>query len=324
MVKRILNGIKKYKTELDKLSNRICLNPVNLYFDCLWAYIRYGCVINQYIHGHFYKLRPWERKRIFTYREWKRIIYKANAEEAIHYMKNKVDFNTFYSDYVKRDWLYSQEMTREEFDKILSAHFSLIVKPVDGLEGGGIKLINSADILSLTDAYNTYRQMNVLFEEKICQHPDMIFGNESVNTIRVYTIYDDLVGEVYLLKTVLRVGIGDSIVDNSHSGGCAYEVDKETGYITSPSYCANGIVTYIHPKTDICMLGRKIPHWDAVVNICIDAAKMLPSCRFIGWDVAITSEGPLLIEGNHTPDLDMIEFVGNHGYKNVIRNHLHL
>ena len=66
------------------------------------------------------------------------------------------------------------------------------------------------------------------------------------------------------------------------------------------------------------MLGRKIPFWNEVLSICNDAAKKIPKCQYIGWDVAITENGPLLIEGNHMPDLDMIEFVGSHGFLDKI------
>lgn len=48
--------------------------------------------------------------------------------------------------------------------------------------------------------------------------------------------------------------------------------------------------------------------------MCSFAAELIPAVQFIGWDVAITQDGPLLIEGNHDPDLDMIEFVGSYGY----------
>ena len=45
--------------------------------------------------------------------------------------------------------------------------------------------------------------------------------------------------KAYVFKTSLRVGVGNSIVDNSHSGGQAYEVDIETGYVVSPSWSHN-------------------------------------------------------------------------------------
>lgn len=49
--------------------------------------------------------------------------------------------------------------------------------------------------------------------------------------------------------------------------------------------------------------------------MCCSAAERIPTVPFIGWDVAISShDEPLLIEGNHDPDLDMIEFVGSYGY----------
>lgn len=41
---------------------------------------------------------------------------------------------------------------------------------------------------------------------------------------------------------------------------------------------------------------------------------MLPQCRFIGWDIAITDDGIELIEGNHNPDYELMEFFGTHGW----------
>ena len=57
------------------------------------------------------------------------------------------------------------------------------------------------------------------------------------------------------------------------------------------------------------MLGRKIPNWDKVCDGVKQAHAMLPGCRFIGWDVAITEDGIELIEGNHNPDYELLEFL---------------
>lgn len=181
--------------------------------------------------------------------------------------------------------------------------------------------INQTELKNL---FTDLKHRHVIIEERLTQHPEMVFGNNSINTIRAYTIYDNNSDKVFILKTVLRVGIGDSIVDNSHSGGCAYEVDKENGYIISPYYRSDGSSEYIHPQTGICMLGKQIPQWDNVTGLICKAAKLIPQCRLIGWDVAITPHGPVLIEGNHNPDLDMIEFVGSHGYRDLIYRHLNL
>ena len=49
------------------------------------------------------------------------------------------------------------------------------------------------------------------------------------------------------LKLHCVLGVGNSIVDNSHSGGQAYEVDIETGYVVSPSWSHNSPDLLIHP-----------------------------------------------------------------------------
>ena len=66
--------------------------------------------------------------------------------------------------------------------------------------------------------YNELKTNGFLLEECILQHPSMSFNNTSVNTIRVYSVLDKQ-GKAHILKVVLRAGVGDSVVDNFHSGG---------------------------------------------------------------------------------------------------------
>lgn len=62
------------------------------------------------------------------------------------------------------------------------------------------------------------------------------------------------------------------------------------------------------------MLGYQIPNWDKVIEGSKRAAEHLPQIGFIGWDVAITENGIQLIEGNHNPDYELLEFFGSNGY----------
>lgn len=320
----ILSRVNRYRRDIKKYRRGIDKGKKPGLLDCIWSLIRYGCVLNHYLYGKFYLLSSKERRDAFTYRHWQRIVPGANDPDKIHLLKNKVDFNTYFADFLHREWLFSATMSFEDFSEFIRRHKEVIVKPVDGLEGNGIYLKKFQEHDDPESAFSELRSGKYLIEEKIIQHPDMVFGNKSVNTIRAYTIYNEKTDRIEILKTVVRAGVGDSIVDNSHSGGCAYEVDRESGKIISPSYCADGTSSEIHPLTDIHMIGRTIPFWNEVRRICMDAAAKIKECKFIGWDVAISESGPLLIEGNHTPDLDMVEFVGSHGYLPEIKRMLNM
>ena len=323
MIGAVIRGWKKYSSQLKGLSKQSGVPYFWLVIDCVMAKVLYGCVINQFVLGKMYRRKWFERRRMLTYRRWRHIIEDFNDRDFIHYLKNKKDFNNYFSRFVGREWRYSQELDFEDFKNFVSRHKRIIVKPVDGWEGDGVRLIDiAAQTLSLEALFKELSAKAYMIEECIRQNNEMVFGGHSVNTIRAYTVYDNKVKQAIILKTVVRVGVGDSIVDNSHSGGCAYEVDRNLGIIVSESYQADGGVNIIHPQTDICMLGKRIPHWDKVQEICKQAAEMLPEVPYIGWDVAICDDGPILIEGNHDPDLDMVEFVGSYGYYNTIMAHL--
>lgn len=265
--------------------------------------------------GEFWKKSNVERKKCLTYNRILKLFYKLNQKEYIHYLNEKPDFNAYFSDFVQRGWLHSEKATEKEFVAFVKMYDSVIIKPVAGVEGERIRkfvLSNNPDT-DLSSMFKELKKENVLVEEIIKQHPRMVFGNSSVNTIRTHTILGKD-GKAHVVKAILRVGVGDSVVDNYAKGGFIYEVDIKTGLISSYGQSHVNSQSYIHPGTDIVMLGYQIPNWDKVIEGSKRAAEHLPQIGFIGWDVAITENGIQLIEGNHNPDYELLEFFGSNGY----------
>ena len=316
-----IKGIGKYAKALNKLSEEKGISRLYLYPDCLWSWVRHGCVLNHYTEGKFYQRKEFERTGILTYRRWKKLLTYNNREYG-HILGNKLDFCSHFKEFIGREYLSSANMTYDDFTSFLQRYRKVFVKPVDGLEGRGIHTIQWANGQQNRQHYEALRKGNYIIEEPVVQHSDMVFGNQSVNTVRVYTIYDKRLKRGLCIATTLRAGVGEAIVDNSHSGGLSYEIDMETGRIDSKAWGHQNGGGIFHPYTHICMLGREIPYWEKVLELCQQAAAIIPEIAFIGWDVAITPSGPILIEGNHDPDLDIMEFVGNYGYYHTIMTHL--
>lgn len=311
--KFVISYLKKCQKQLSDLGHRENISVVSLWIDSVWSYIRYGCTIRQYVSGNFFSYSAFERKKVFTCRKFFKFMGGVNDSSYTHILEDKALFNHHFSEYVHRQWTTSREMDMDDFNTLCNCGKGIIVKPLSGMEGDGIYKIK-AELLSSAEercnAYDKLKKTSSIIEELIEQHPLMCFGSKSVNTIRAITLMDKNSGEVSMLKTVLRAGVGDAVVDNYHQGGCCYEVDVKTGRVCSFGVSTRGSNLIFHPGTDTCMLGYAIPNWDKVVDGCIKAHALLPQCRYISWDVAVTPDGMELIEGNHNGDYDMIEFVG--------------
>lgn len=309
---RLLSGLSK------KTGSSILYH----WFDFIWCTLVHGAIINHYVRGNLYRLKGCERRKSMTYRRIIKAYSKMNEPESIKILNNKHLFNAHFAPFVQRKWLYSSEMNFDQFCKFCDSCETIIVKPEDGVEGVGIRKIASPHELRLrSKLFDELHAGSFMVEECLQQHPSMIYGNTSVNTIRAHSIIDNQ-GNVHLLKMLFRVGVGDSVVDNYAHGGCVYEVQLETGRIISPSLKKDGSEVFIHPQTDIFMLGRQIPNWDKVCDGVKKAHVLLTGCRFIGWDVAVTKDGIELIEGNHNPDYELFEFFGSKGWWKEIKKYI--
>lgn len=170
-----------------------------------------------------------------------------------------------------------------------------IVKPSFGSSGGkGISFWQEGDgsVKDLISQYN-----NCVVQSIIEQHADLaVLHPKSINSIRIMTLLLD--GEVKILSSVLRLGVGNSKVDNVSSGGVACGID-EKGYLREMSFNAKGQSWNGHPD-GLKLKGRKVPSYDECCEISKRIApRFVRFSRLISWDFAVDKNGkPLLIEAN--------------------------
>lgn len=56
-----------------------------------------------------------------------------------------------------------------------------------------------------------------------------------------------------------------------------------------------------HPGTGEMIEGLPMPLWDGTLKLTRRAARIFPGCPIIGWDIAPTTDGPVVIEANSRP-----------------------
>lgn len=54
----------------------------------------------------------------------------------------------------------------------------------------------------------------------------------------------------------------------------------------------------MHPNTGVVFKDYQLPYWNEVIEVVKLMHSYLKDIKSIGWDVAITPNGPVLIEGN--------------------------
>lgn len=140
---------------------------------------------------------------------------------------------------------------------------------------------------------------NLQIEEVIQQHPDMsaIYPN-AVNTCRIVTVCKD--GKPQFFSGYSLFGCGGTRVSNGFSGGIFVGFD-ENGHLNEKGMrelSLGGGMYDRHPDTGVVFKDCTIPCFKEVIELACAAHRTMDTIRSIGWDIAITPTGPLIIEGN--------------------------
>jgi hypothetical protein len=261
--------------------------------------ILYGYSEDDYYSYEFHRLKLSARKAFIGEQNGlKKIAKFLNDPDDIIKFDNKIIFNKLFAKYLHRDWLAMNECTFNEFLNFCSAHSDFIKKPVNQYGGSGIEKHILPKDADLSEHYNKLKSENCLIEEIIIQDKEIAsFNPDSVNTCRIYSIVNK--SKVIIIDAYLRMGVGDVVVDNQCMGGIAAKIDVDTGIITTHGKNI-WIETFAsHPYTHKQIIGFQIPGWGEIKKLIEEAASVVPTVRYVAWDVVINNKGDIcIIEGN--------------------------
>ncbi len=164
----------------------------------------------------------------------------------------------------------------------------------------------------------TSATIGFIVEPRLTVHPDLsaVVGNATLSTLRVVTVldHDDVCQVLYVY---LRSAVVDSPVDNVSAGGLAALVDLHTGRLGRAT-TGFGQQVDEHPLTGRRLTGLVVPFLQRVLEVCRaahigvarDETHLVP---VLGWDVAVTADGPCFLEGNPLSDLSTAQKLSGQG-----------
>ena len=106
---------------------------------------------------------------------------------------------------------------------------------------------------------------------------------------------------------------------NWHFGGVAINL-KEDGTLDKYGFCKIDKKVLAHPDSKTVFEGYKIPYFNEAIEMAKNASSLFYGFASIGWDIAITENGPVIIEGNDDWGLVAHQMVENRGYKEFYQN----
>jgi hypothetical protein len=266
--------------------------------DMVWCSIIYQAGYLDYQEFEFYSLSARQRRTWITSGNANSIVVKYNQRAFRELFFDKVKFNERFARWLGRDWLDIRSASTAELEAFLRGHGTIMAKQLSGMSGAGIRKVSSAeveDVASLRETLVAGGQY--LLEAFISQHPAMAALNpSSVNSLRMITFFDG--DRVHVLEAVLRMGNGAD-VDNYGRGGMYTVIDETTGVAPFAAFDKHANAFPAHPITGTPIVGFRVPLYDEVLALLDEVGRVVPEIPYVGWDVAIGEDAPLVIEGNY-------------------------
>ena len=307
---------------------------IRIFKELIFLFFKHRTIPTFYFSRHLYKKG---RNNIEDYLPNKLLSYVSNIfndPSAAQVLKNKLFFNLFYSklnENLPKTLMYNHKKTFvlndkyfeintiQEFEEVITSLInnrsltkSIFVKKIyDSYGGRNTYRLSSNeqpfDKKEINDIFMKVQDSGYLYQETIDQHPVLNqLNNSCINSIRMDTFIDHL-GNVEILSAYLRMSICNSHVDNTTSGGCFVGVSLETGKLKKYGYTsitrAGGKILTEHPVSGTVFENFTIPLFTEAKELVQRIAPIVPNLRLIGWDIAISRNGPILIEGNTNYDI---------------------
>lgn len=218
--------------------------------------------------------------------------------------------------------IVTQVDTAEQWGSVIdSAPSELFIKPVCGAHGNGTLAVRRAgqqlifgqdEVADSPQALfrhlldRSKNETALLVQPRVRAHAQLreISSASGLPTARVVTAFVENKAQIVL--TAARLSVGNNITDNfsrGSSGNLAAAIDAVSGTLSEAwSSTRSGWpamqASNFHPDTGKPIRGAIFPMWSDVIDLALQAQNSLPGLKTTGWDIAVTDQGPLLVEAN--------------------------
>jgi len=275
---------------------------------------------NYYLYG--IDVKGQNPNNFLSYGKGKRIREKQNRQY------NQIDYTSLLRDkfifgqYVKSidkptptNYFFGNSVVVKQLNPLPEGKTEAFYKDLTGLSGAGVFPVQvKGENVYIDGEEKSFADLKQLvngqfvIQEKIDQVKEMneLYPN-AINAIRLLTVKD---GEnVRVACGFIKIGANGGVIDNWASGGITVKINLEKGELENYGYFKDvkkGKVTN-HPNTDVQLDGFKIPYYKEACELVIDLHQYFYGIRSIGWDIALTPDGPTILEGNDDWDISMIQ-----------------
>ena len=227
---------------------------------------------------------------------------------------------------------YSYFYELRSLEKDLDAYHDFVIKPAQGSGGNGIIVIvgrSGADWLGISgkiySKYDLQKHISdiifgvysfdlgdrAIIESRIVQHPEMQ-ELSPLGLADVRVIMCDNQPVMSMSRVPTRQSDGKA---NLHQGALGVAIDIPTGITTHARFLGEPIDR--HPDSGIALIGRTLPYWPEIIELAKLAARAVP-LKYLGVDISVSPDGPLLLEINVRPGLE-IQNVNQRGMLSILQ-----
>lgn len=327
---------KDYRDDMDILYPKFG-GDTEVKEDALYAWLYdfwvYGVNVREEYFYDFPHKSHEEKSKYITRSNRFRYYEMLNNREDSRIIKHKYKTYEKFGKYFGRDVI---EITKEDdfgkYSAFVDKHPKFIVKPDNLGLGMGIYIVESENENKRILFENFLKEINknknkseedessIVLEELIVQEDAFAkLYPKAVNIIRLTTIMYD--SSPRYLDAWLRVGMGGYDITAANLAEIYCGVDLNTGIVATDGFTELYGSYECHPDTNIRFKGYQIPRWNELLHITAEMAHVLPSVQYIGWDMALTDKGWVLVEGNENGEF-LGQLVFNKPYKEMLNEML--
>ena len=196
----------------------------------------------------------------------------------------------------------------------------LFVKPRHGRGANGVARYRRTHVFEYLDDHDravnlkqlvvrlvrqSHRE-SLLVQPLLRTHPALAdLTGDSLITLRVFTCLDEDLRPVVTNAFLRSLAKLEPRWKTGRIEEFAAPIDLETGTLgrmtgDKPECLSDW--SDRHPMTGALVTGRIVPFWPELARLAIEAHGMVAERIVVGWDIAATETGPVLLEGNSYPD----------------------